>query len=136
LTSQIFSNIYLHEFDRFVRHQLKPQAYLRYGDDFVLFCPSRRSAHRLRDEAKNYLRSEMNLALNPKNDVIVTAQSGLRFLGHDVTAELSVVDRHTTKSILPKITSKNISSYRSLFLAEPVRKQLDWILLEKYVDIL
>lgn len=37
LTSQIFANIYLNEFDRFVRHTLKPLGYIRYGDDFVLF---------------------------------------------------------------------------------------------------
>jgi len=125
----------LQEFDRFVRHQLKPQAYIRYGDDFVLFCPSRRSAHWLRDEANNYLQTELNLTLNPKNDVIVPAKSGLKFLGHDVTARSSIVDKHTTKNILPKINSRNISSYRSLFLEEQVKKQLDWILLEKYVDI-
>jgi hypothetical protein len=114
---------------------LKPQAYLRYGDDFILFCPTRRSAQRLRDEAGNYLQSDLSLRLNPKNDVIVSAKSGLKFLGHDVTADIAVVDKHTTKNILPKITPRNISSYRSLFLAEAVKKQLDWILLEKYVDI-
>ena len=41
LTSQIFANIYLHEFDRYVRHELRPSGYVRYGDDFVLFCASR-----------------------------------------------------------------------------------------------
>jgi RNA-directed DNA polymerase len=135
LTSQIFSNIYLHEFDRFVRHILKPQAYIRYGDDFVLFCRTRRSAHWLRDEANNYLQSELQLTLNPKNDVIVAAKSGLKFLGHDVKAKSALVDKHTTKKILPKITSRNISSYRSLFLADAVKNRFDWILLEKYIDI-
>ena len=33
LTSQIFTNIYLHEFDRLVRHYFKPLAYVRYEDD-------------------------------------------------------------------------------------------------------
>lgn len=42
LTSQLFANIYLHESDCFVRHHLKPQAYVRYGDDFILFYPTRR----------------------------------------------------------------------------------------------
>ncbi|MCG2808772.1 MAG: hypothetical protein L6275_00285, partial [Candidatus Portnoybacteria bacterium] len=32
LTSQIFANIYLNELDRFVKHTIKPRAYLRYGD--------------------------------------------------------------------------------------------------------
>ena len=36
LTSQAFSNLYLNELDRFVKHQLKARDYLRYVDDFVL----------------------------------------------------------------------------------------------------
>jgi hypothetical protein len=37
LTSQLFANIYINEWDRFVRHELKPLAYVRYGDDFLLY---------------------------------------------------------------------------------------------------
>ncbi len=36
VTSQVFSNIYLHELDLFVKHQLKEPFYLRYSDDFML----------------------------------------------------------------------------------------------------
>jgi len=36
LTSQILSNIYLNEFDRHIKHRLKPRAYVRYGDDFII----------------------------------------------------------------------------------------------------
>jgi hypothetical protein len=131
LTSQIFANIYLHEFDRFVRHALKPQAYVRYGDDFVLFCPSRRDAYRLRQEAKQYLESELSLKLNPKNDVIVAARNGLKFLGHAITGEFAVVDRHTTRDILLKVTPGNISSYRALPVVKSVRDRWAWILLEE-----
>lgn len=37
LTSQVFANIYLNEFDRYMVHAMKPGAYLRYGDDWVCF---------------------------------------------------------------------------------------------------
>ena len=37
LTSQIFANIYLNELDRFVKYEIKPKAYMRYGDDFLIF---------------------------------------------------------------------------------------------------
>lgn len=40
LTSQIFANIYLNEFDRYVVHYLKPLAYIRYGDDFMSWWPN------------------------------------------------------------------------------------------------
>jgi retron-type reverse transcriptase len=41
LTSQFFANVYLHELDRFVQHELKVKYYIRYVDDFVLLNSSK-----------------------------------------------------------------------------------------------
>lgn len=135
LTSQIFANIYLHEFDRFVRHQLKPQAYLRYGDDFLLFLASRRHAYIANGRAGDFLQDNLKLTLNPKNDFVFAANEGLKFLGHAITGNFVTVDKHTTNSIIRKIGWQNASSYRALPLVKAAKDQLDWILLEKYVDI-
>lgn len=135
LTSQIFANIYLHEFDRFVRHNLKPQAYLRYGDDFLLFLPTRRQAYAAKHLAIDFLGNDLSLAINPKNDVVIPAKSGLKFLGQAMNKKFAVVDKHTTRRVLDRVTTGNISSYRALPLVEEAKKQLDWILVEKYVDI-
>ncbi|MCK4441165.1 MAG: RNA-directed DNA polymerase, partial [Sulfurovaceae bacterium] len=37
LTSQFFANVYMNDFDNFVKRKLKCKRYLRYVDDFVLF---------------------------------------------------------------------------------------------------
>jgi RNA-directed DNA polymerase len=42
LTSQFWSNCYLHPFDQFVTRELHCRAYLRYVDDFVLLGDSKR----------------------------------------------------------------------------------------------
>ena len=42
LTSQFFSNCYLHPFDQFVTSELRCAAYLRYVDDIALFSDSKR----------------------------------------------------------------------------------------------
>jgi RNA-directed DNA polymerase len=42
LTSQFWSNCYLHPFDEFVKRELSCRAYLRYVDDFALFGDSKR----------------------------------------------------------------------------------------------
>ncbi len=135
LTSQIFANIYLHEFDRFVRHDLKPQAYLRYGDDFLLFLPTRRQAHIANKRAGEYLVNNLNVTINPKNTVVVSAQSGLKFLGQEVSSHFAVVDKHTAARVLDRIEPRNASSCRALPLPDTAKKQLDWILLDKYVDV-
>ena len=40
LTSQFFANVYLNEFDQFVKHTLGCAHYVRYVDDFVLMSNS------------------------------------------------------------------------------------------------
>jgi len=37
LTSQLLVNIYMHEFDMFVKQELRVKYYIRYADDFVVF---------------------------------------------------------------------------------------------------
>lgn len=80
LSSQIFSNIYLHEWDRFVRHTLKPKAYLRYGDDFVLFCDSEETAQKAKIEGAQFLAKRLSMQLNGKSEKIGKVKWGLPFL--------------------------------------------------------
>lgn len=135
LTSQIFANIYLHEFDRFVRHELKPSAYVRYGDDFILFAPTRRQAYQLQELAITFLTDSLELSPNPKNNIVVPAQSGLHFLGHKVHQDVVMVDRYTTRSVLSKANPHNAASYKALYLPPEAHSRLDWIVAEKIFDI-
>lgn len=135
LTSQIFSNVYLHEFDRYVRHFIKPLAYIRYGDDFLIFFPSRMSAYKAREVATSFLLDSLSLTINPQNDILILSQYGLKFLGHNITKCYTVVDRHTTSNVLNKLNWRNASSYKALLLSKTEKERLDWILLEKYVDV-
>lgn len=41
LTGQFFANVYLNEFDYFVKHKLKCKFYVRYVDDFVILHSSK-----------------------------------------------------------------------------------------------
>ena len=36
LTSQLLVNIYMNEFDQYVKHALKAKCYIRYADDFTI----------------------------------------------------------------------------------------------------
>jgi len=61
-----------------VRHELKPLAYVRYGDDAILFAPARRAAEQFREIATTFLKSELKLTINPRNDVIFRADLPLK----------------------------------------------------------
>jgi retron-type reverse transcriptase len=41
LTSQLFCNVYMNEFDQFVKHVLHAHRYIRYADDFVFLSEDR-----------------------------------------------------------------------------------------------
>jgi hypothetical protein len=79
--------------------------------------------------------SKLRLTVNPKNDVVVSSHAGLKFLGHAITKDFAVVDKHTTKSVLAKLDWYNAASYRSLPLVKSVKARMDWILLDRSIDI-
>jgi hypothetical protein len=136
LTSQIFSNVYLNEFDRYVRHTLRPQAYVRYGDDFIIFAKTKEQTIELRKGATHFLAQELKLKINPKNDIIVQAKDGLKFLGHRVGNSSLWVDKHTSRLILTKANSQNISSYKSMYLTKNLKKELEWKVMQQVFDII
>ena len=41
LTSQLLVNIYMNEFDQFMKHKLKVKYYIRYADDFVILSSNK-----------------------------------------------------------------------------------------------
>jgi hypothetical protein len=125
LTSQIFSNIYLNEFDRFVRHRLRPLAYVRYGDDCAIFAPTRQAAREIRNSATLFLRDSLRLKVNPKNDIIVPAGAGLKFLGHYISSIELKVDKRTTAAALGKVKFHNLASYKSLRFDRTTKRRFD-----------
>lgn len=81
LTSQLLVNIYMNEFDQFVKHKLKAKYYVRYADDFVIFSHSRESLQSLVMHISGFLRKRLKLELHPNKVYIRTIASGVDFLG-------------------------------------------------------
>lgn len=68
LNSQFFANVYLNGLDQFVKHQLRCRYYIRYCDDFVLLSPDREELLRWRDQIAAFLRYNLKLELNEKDN--------------------------------------------------------------------
>ena len=81
LTSQLFANIYLNEFDQFAKHKIKAKHYIRYADDFVVFSESRIWLEKILPEIKGFLRDRLKLEIHPDKVFIKTVASGMDFLG-------------------------------------------------------
>ena len=81
LISQLLVNIYMNEFDQFVKHQLKAKHYIRYADDFVLLSHDETELKQTLRYIVVFLRERLRLELHPDKVSIQTFASGVDFLG-------------------------------------------------------
>jgi len=103
LTSQLFSNVYLNEFDQFVKHKLKVRYYIRYADDFVIFSEEKNYLERQIPTIRDFLLNTLHLALCPDKIFIKTLSSGMDFLGWVHFFDHRVLRRVTRKKMFIKL---------------------------------
>jgi RNA-directed DNA polymerase len=133
LTSQIFSNIYLNELDHFVKHKLKPKAYLRYGDDFLIFETNEILLGQMRLQTIAFLSNSLKLTVNPKNDVLLKSKHGLKFLGVDIWPSGRKLNKRNKKRISSRLNLRNLPSYHGLTKqhgSKKSQKVFDWQIYE------
>lgn len=138
LTSQIFANIYLNELDHFVKHTLKPKAYLRYGDDFVIFVDSKEQIIEVRLKVIAFLQRALKLELHPTNDHIIQARQGLKFLGCWIYPMGRKLTNRNWVRVKERVNLRNISSYHGLVSHHSTKKkqkEFRWRLLEDISSI-
>ena len=82
LTSQLLSNIYLDQLDRFVTIKLGYKHYGRYVDDFYIIVTMDEKEQLLRDIVliEDYLKT-LDLTLHPKKRYFQSAEKGVPFIG-------------------------------------------------------
>ncbi len=80
LTSQFFANVYLNNFDHFVKEHLKIKKYIRYVDDFAFFSNDLTELSQVRYYIEKYLAS-LRLKIHPIKSQIFATKQGSNFLG-------------------------------------------------------
>ncbi len=81
LTSQLLVNIYMNEFDWFVKTELRCKHYIRYADDFVVLSNDRKILEDVLQTMSEFLLKKLKLELHPDKVFIKTLSSGVDFLG-------------------------------------------------------
>ncbi len=118
LTSQLLANIYMNEFDQWVKHQLKPPAYVRYADDFVFLSTDKQWLEILIPRLENWLAEKLHLTLHPHKVFLKTLASGVDFLGWVHFPRHRVMRTRTKKRMLARIkfspTKETLQSYLGL----------------------
>lgn len=134
LTSQIFSNIYLSELDRFLKHDLKCRRYLRYGDDFLVFGENKEYLENIQQKTTHFLKNKLKLKLHPQNNFIIKCRQGLKFLGTVSYPTGRGLTKRNLERIRIRLNTHNIGSYFGLAKKHCNFKKLkkfQWDLLEK-----
>jgi RNA-directed DNA polymerase len=107
LTSQLLVNIYLNEFDKFVKHRLKAKRYIRYADDFVILFQDRNHLLEILPYVEAFLRERLKLALHPDKVSIETLASGVDFLGWVHFPDHRVLRTATKRRMFRRIDDMN-----------------------------
>jgi retron-type reverse transcriptase len=114
LTSQLFVNIYMNEFDQFVKHRLKAKYYIRYADDFVIISEKKSYLEIARQKVEDFLTHRLKLSLHPDKVSIETFASGIDFLGWVHFPKYRVLRTATKRKMFARVSEKNITSYLGL----------------------
>lgn len=121
LTSQLLVNIYMNEFDQFVKHKIKQKFYIRYADDFVFLYEDNRYLENLIPQISEFLGAELKLSLHPNKVFIKTFASGVDFLGwvhfpHHRVLRTATKRRMLANSAIYAGDEAVVNSYKGLLL--------------------
>ena len=108
LTSQLFSNVYLHDFDIFIRHTLGMFWYGRYVDDMILFSQDKYILINVVKEINIYLKKNVHLHLHPRKTRIQPIEYGFSFLGKFLLPYRIYLIRRTKLNIIKKMMVWNL----------------------------
>ena len=109
LTSQLFCNIYMNEFDQFVKHELKVKHYARYTDDFVFLSHLDEGFDQILVQVELFLTEKLELVLHERKVIKRTLHQWIDFLGYVIRPYNLLIRTKTKKRIFKKFKNKIMS---------------------------
>jgi CRISPR-associated endonuclease Cas1 len=144
----MLANLYLHSFDQFVLS--KDVEYVRYADDFLIFCKSKEDAESLLLSAQTFLYERLHLTLNSPS--ISSTSDDIQFLGIQMSKNglsLSDAKRNSLKDKISQLSWSNkhfsdkglrslqgIKQYFAAVLPPLYLEQLDDLVLSRLKSII
>ncbi|MCD4697297.1 MAG: reverse transcriptase/maturase family protein [Bacteroidales bacterium] len=107
LTSQLFGNVYLNDFDHFVKRELGIKYYGRYVDDFVLIHPDINYLKSLIPVIRDYLKENLHLDLHPDKVYLQHYSKGVKYLGVVILPHRNYVANRTKGNFYHAIVNQN-----------------------------
>jgi retron-type reverse transcriptase len=131
LTSQLFANIYLNEFDQFIKHKLKIKQYTRYTDDFVIVADNKPCLEHLILPVRSFLLEKLALELHSKKITIRKFRQGIDFLGYIILSHHRLLRVKTKRRMFKKL-KKRVEEYKGGVITKETLEQS----LQSYLGVL
>ncbi len=107
LTSQLFGNIYMNEFDHWVKKELGIKHYGRYVDDFVLIHQSKEHLQSCIPKINSYLKDNLLLTLHPQKIYLQHYSKGVQYLGAAIKPHRIYIANRTKGNFYTAIEKQN-----------------------------
>jgi RNA-directed DNA polymerase len=115
LTSQLYGNLYLNEFDHFIK-RLGIKHYGRYVDDFYLMHTNKKVLLNSIEKIKQRLSFQEKLKLHPKKIHLQNCTKGFSFLGIYILPYRKYVGKRIKEGLYNTLAKINNASFSSLDL--------------------
>lgn len=124
LSSQLFANIFLNDFDHWIKEELRVKKYIRYVDDMVILCDSQEELRSVCQEIVHKLALD-GLTIHPKKIRLAPAAAGIPFLGYVVWSNHISAGSYVRSRYVRRLRqheqlgydrSEALNSYKAMFL--------------------
>lgn len=122
LTSQLFANIYMNEFDQFIKHQLRIPHYLRYTDDFIIINDNPGFLKQLLPEVKQFLDDRLAISLHSQKVIIRKYAQGVDFLGYVILPHHILLRTKTRRRLETKLSLRATQYANQVISAESFKQ--------------
>ncbi|MDD2870384.1 MAG: reverse transcriptase domain-containing protein [Candidatus Gracilibacteria bacterium] len=136
LTSQLFSNIYLSDFDKYVKNELKCKYYGRYVDDFIIVHKDKDYLTKLIPIITAYLKENLKLTLHPKKIYLQHYTKGVLFLGAFIKPHRKYIRKRSIGYFYNKINLLNNRIKNSNYKVDYSLKQDFIAILNSYLGMM
>jgi len=106
LTSQLFANVYMNEFDQFMKHELRVKYYARYTDDFIIVSEDKQYLEHLLPLISQFLKDTLALELHPNKSILLSICQGIDFLGYVVFPHHRLLRTKTKRRLMKKMKQR------------------------------
>ncbi len=103
LTSQLFANLYLNDFDHLMKYSLDCKYYCRYVDDILIVHQDKRFLKSLFPIIDEYLKKRLGLSLHPKKIYLQHFSKGVLFLGRIILPYRNYLKNRTKGRIYERL---------------------------------